>query len=86
MPLYVVCDHLVEAERIGLHGEPEGWLQCLRKEGHDGPHLVLSSKGRYQMWEIDFTCDCCDPEEDQHCLAHSDVTAKTLADLLESRD
>jgi hypothetical protein len=82
MPLFKTCDFLVDADRLGLHGEVYPWLPCLRKEDHDGPHLVCSSHGRYQTWEIDFTCDCCHPEDDEHCLAHGDVDAKKLAQLL----
>ena len=45
--------------------------QCLRPEGHEGPHLIIDHFGQYVAWEYDKQCQCEDcRSEDPHdwCL------------------
>jgi len=42
-------------------GSMEGYVSCIRPEGHAGPHLVVNEAGRVYCWEPDPESD--DPDD-----------------------
>jgi len=42
-------------------GSTEGHVDCIRPEGHSGPHLVLNEAGRVWCWVPDDESD--DPDD-----------------------
>jgi hypothetical protein len=47
---------------------------CVLPIGHYGPHIFRGSGGKYYQWEVDFSCDCCEPEDDDHCFVYGEVS------------
>ncbi len=43
------CMHLTKDEEVV--GNSDMGLQCLRPEGHTGPHMIQRSDGRYVIWQ-----------------------------------
>jgi hypothetical protein len=44
--------------RGDITGYAQQPLECLRPDGHTGPHLIQREDGTYIAYEIDWECDC----------------------------
>ena len=92
------CDILVNRPDIlGYHVDniPSGassWLECLRSQGHNGPHLGKCFSGAHVAWEKDLclpgTCSDCDSEDPtDDCLVYGEVhSALELQKYLHDKD
>lgn len=91
------CDYLIDrfdivgCDRFTVPENRDVALECLRPEGHTGPHLVLRHDGRYMIWKNDLcppdTCEGCDSEDPtDYCLAYDEVTAEIAERLIASAE
>lgn len=60
---------------------------CLRYEFHtDGKHLFRNDRGEYILWEDDYSCGCCAPDEADRCTVFGFITEEEARELLARRD
>lgn len=65
----------------------DGYLaECMRPVCHTGPHAFVTPEGQAYVWEDDFTCDCCTPEEDSRCYSYWLLSVKETIRLIHQRD
>jgi hypothetical protein len=50
-----ICGAIAPAK---VAGSQEETCECLRPEGHYGPHLIQRNDGEYILFEWDWECDC----------------------------
>jgi len=61
---------------IGIVGGSE-WRGCVRKAGHDGPHLIQREGGAYVAYETNLLCNCKNcrgGKPDSGCEIYKEVT------------
>ena len=82
-----ICNCMLP-EYIGyIAGEEDEHPCCLLAEGHQSPHLMCFSDGRYFIWSIVKECDC--PQEGERkgeactCFDYGELSLKQTSDLLE---
>lgn len=77
------CDYLLPTIDLCLTPNDE-ILECLRKEGHEGDHLVLLSDGTYLRWYPERCPDCDDPDclDDLRCFVSKRISKKEAKQLL----
>ena len=60
----------------------DGYLaECILKSRHAGKHVIQTPEGKFFVWEDDWDCGCCEPDEDDHCYDFKEIT-KQEADSL----
>lgn len=61
------------------------WRGCIRKVGHDGPHLIQREGGAYVAYETNFLCNCPNcrsGESDYRCEVYKVVTESEALHLM----
>ena len=62
---------------FGSSIEVSGLGPCLLPAGHCDGHIFQARNGKYFYWDYDYTCDCCEPEDYDHC---TDVDGLTVVE------
>jgi hypothetical protein len=58
----------------------------MRLGEHFEEHLFQNPYGEYFIWEDDFTCDCCIPEEEGRCFVYGEISEEDAKALTTKRD
>lgn len=77
------CGIIVPRQEQEFHIEYGDYLcECLLpRVHHSSPHVFQLPGGEYVAWEDDFTCDCCEPEDSDHCYGHKKITKEEFEKL-----
>jgi len=70
------CTHLTPMHEFAISGtDGSSYVECLREEGHEGDHLVLSVRGTFFTWLPEHCPDCTEEEcyEDPTCFVYGPV-------------
>ncbi len=69
---------------VAIVGGPE-WRGCVRKAGHDGPHVIQREGGAYVAYETNLLCKCknCRGGKAHHgCEIYWEVSEKDALHLM----
>lgn len=56
--------------------------ECILPAHHACEHAFKTPDGRNFVWEYDYGCDCCEPEESDRCTLYSELTEEEFREFL----
>jgi len=86
--IIIIRFDIVQRDGHSSPGE-DWWLECLRPQGHEGPHLVLRHSGEYISWEHDKECvcqDCLSEDPNDWCMVYGEVSNQEAELLIGSAE
>lgn len=69
-----------QSDIVGHRGD--GYLaECILPYGYHDKHLVRTPEGKFFVWEDDWDCDCCKPDEDDRCYVWKEISEPRAIEL-----
>ena len=64
----------------------DGYLpECILEKNHGPQHVFRTPEGKFIVWEDDWECGCCEPEEDDRCIVYGEIGESEIPNLPQGR-
>jgi hypothetical protein len=83
--LRTVCGIIPPRRKNILGDRSDGYFgDCILPVHHSSlfPHVLKTPEGEYFSWEDDPDCDCCEPEDDDHCYLFGEISEAEYQQIL----
>ena len=80
------CGIIVARRHDILGDRKDGYLPvCVLRRNHIGPHAFRTPEGKIFIWEDDWKCGCCAPDEDERCYTYGEISEKEFLCILQEQ-